>query len=180
MIYMFYTARICVRPRGGCFRAGAEVGTAVLCGKVNKGESMRTLCGTILAAVAALSAHGAFDVRDFGAKGDGVAKDTAAIQHAIDAAHAAGGGCVVVPKGEWLTGALFFRPGVNLRLEKGAAVVGVDEADGYPMRETRIKGETCLYYPALINADRCDGFTISGEGGIRVRAHLPAEAFAFA
>ena len=135
---------------------------------------MRKLCGTILAAVAALAAHGAFDVRDFGAfdvrdfgaKGDGVANDTAAIQHAIDAAHAAGGGCVVVPKGEWLTCALFFRPGVNLRLEKGATIVGADEADGYPMRETRIEGETCRYYPALINADRCDGFTISGEGVI--------------
>ena len=44
---------------------------------------MRILCGAILA-VAALSAHGAFDVRDFGAKGDGVAKDTASIQSAID------------------------------------------------------------------------------------------------
>ena len=34
------------------------------------------------------------------------------------------------------------------------------------MRETRIEGETCLYYPALVNADGCDGFTISGEGVI--------------
>lgn len=56
-----------------------------------------------------------------------------------------------------------------LQLYKGAdetVKVLVDEAEGYPMRETRIEGETCLYYPALINADHCDGFTISGEGVI--------------
>ena len=47
--------------------------------KVTKRREMRTVCGTILAAVmAALSAHGAFNVRDFGAKGDGTTKDTAA------------------------------------------------------------------------------------------------------
>ena len=55
---------------------------------------------------------------------------------------------------------------MNLHLEKGATIVGVDEAEGYPMRETRIEGETCVYYPALVNADGCDGFTISGEGVI--------------
>ena len=88
------------------------------------------------------------------------------IQERIDAIAAAGGGTLVLTAGVYHTGALFFRFGVNLRLEKGATIVGVDEADGYPMRETRIEGETCLYYPALINADRCDGFTISGEGVI--------------
>ena len=55
---------------------------------------------------------------------------------------------------------------MNLHLEKGATIVGVDEAEDYPMRETRIEGETCVYYPALVNADGCDGFTISGEGVI--------------
>ena len=88
------------------------------------------------------------------------------LQERIDAIAAEGGGTLVLTAGVYRTGALFFRQGVNLRLEKGAKIVGVDEADGYPMRETRIEGETCLYYPALINADRCDGFTISGEGVI--------------
>ena len=53
---------------------------------------MRTLFGTIIAAVvAALSAHGAFDVRDFGAKGDGTTMDTSSIQSDIDRCGESGG-----------------------------------------------------------------------------------------
>ncbi|MBO6121905.1 MAG: right-handed parallel beta-helix repeat-containing protein [Kiritimatiellae bacterium] len=88
------------------------------------------------------------------------------LQTRIDALAANGGGTLTLTAGVYRTGALFFKPGVNLRLEKGATILGVDEAEGYPMRETRIEGETCLYYPALVNADGCDGFTISGEGTI--------------
>ena len=88
------------------------------------------------------------------------------LQERIDEIAANGGGTLTLTAGVYRTGALFFKPGVSLHLEKGAVVVGVDEAEGYPMRETRIEGETCLYYPALVNADSCDGFTISGEGVI--------------
>ncbi len=86
------------------------------------------------------------------------------LQAEIDSLAATGGGTLTLTSGVYRTGALFFKPGVNLHLEKGATILGVDEAEGYPMRETRIEGETCLYYPALINADGCDGFTITGEG----------------
>jgi len=103
-----------------------------------------------------------FSIADFGAE-DGAAA-TEAFARAIASCEAAGGGRVVVPKGTWRTGAVFFRPGVNLHLEKGATILGVDDAEGYPMRETRIEGETCVYYPALVNADGCDGFAITGEG----------------
>ena len=88
------------------------------------------------------------------------------LQARIDALAAAGGGTLVLTAGVYRTGALFFKPGVNLHLEKGAKIVGVDESEGYPVCETRIEGETCQYYPALVNADGCDGFRISGEGVI--------------
>src|SRR5580658_5357637 len=51
----------------------------------------------------------ALDVRDFGAKGDGVTKDTAALQQSIDRCWVLGGGVVVVPAGNYLTGALALR-----------------------------------------------------------------------
>lgn len=88
------------------------------------------------------------------------------LQAKIDAIASSGGGTLTLGPGVYKTGAIFFKPGVNLHLEEGAIIVGVDEAEGYPMCETRIEGETCLYYPALVNADGCDGFTISGEGVI--------------
>lgn len=88
------------------------------------------------------------------------------LQTRIDEIAAKGGGTLVLTAGVYRTGAIFFKPGVNLHLEKGARIVGVDEPKGYPMRETRIEGETCMYYPALVNADGCDGFRISGEGVI--------------
>ena len=75
-------------------------------------------------------AYGAFDVRDFGAKGDGVAKDTAAVQKAVDAANAAGGGEVLLPRGTYLCGSVFLKSGVDFHLTEGAVLKGSpDRAD---------------------------------------------------
>lgn len=95
-----------------------------------------------------------------------VGADTQALQREIDGLAASGGGVLRLKPGVYRSGALFFRPGVSLHLEKGAVLVGADDAASYPMRMTRIEGETCLYYPALINAEGCDGFRISGEGTV--------------
>jgi len=66
--------------------------------------------------------RGVYDVTDFGARGDGVAKETAAIQAAIDAAAAAGGGEVRVPAGRYVTGTLYLKSNVDFNVTIGATV----------------------------------------------------------
>lgn len=91
---------------------------------------------------------------------------TAEIQALIDQAAEEGGGVIVVPAGTYMTGALFFKQGVNLYVSKGGTLKGSDDISDYVVQETRIEGETCLYYSALINADGIDGFTMCGPGTI--------------
>lgn len=91
---------------------------------------------------------------------------TKEIQGLIDMAAEQGGGVIVVPAGTYLTGSLFFKQGVNLYISKGGTLKGSDDISDYQICETRIEGETCLYFSALINADSVDGFTICGPGTI--------------
>ena len=86
------------------------------------------------------------------------------LQGRIDALAAQGGGTLKLTRGLYYTGALDFRPGVNLHLDKGAVILGANVAEAYPKRETRVEGRWGVYFPGLINAERCDGFTITGEG----------------
>ena len=100
----------------------------------------------------------------------GVADDgrihTKELQQVIDLAAENGGGVIVIPAGTYLTGALHFKQGVNLYVAQGGILKGSDELSDYELVETRIEGENCLYFSALINADGLDGFTISGPGAI--------------
>lgn len=91
---------------------------------------------------------------------------TGAIQALIDRAAGEGGGVIVVPAGTYCTGALFFRQGVSLFLSEGATLKGSDDIADYPLCQTRIEGESCTYFAALINADGLDGFSICGPGTI--------------
>lgn len=91
---------------------------------------------------------------------------TTEIQRLIDTAAEDGGGVIVVPAGTYLTGSLFFRQGVNLYVAEGGMLKGSDDISDYAVCETRIEGETCQYFAALINADGLDGFTMCGPGTI--------------
>ena len=106
-----------------------------------------------------------FTITEYGVKDDGEIY-TEKIQALIDKAHDEGGGVIVVPQGVYMTGALFFKQGVHLYICDGGVLKGSDDITDYPVCLTRIEGETCLYYPALINADGIDGFTMLGGGTI--------------
>lgn len=106
-----------------------------------------------------------YRITDYGVMDDGKIY-TREIQAVIDKAHSEGGGVIVVPAGTYMTGALFFKQGVNLYLDRGAMLKGSDDISDYGLSQTRIEGESCLYFNALINGDNLDGFTIAGEGVI--------------
>lgn len=91
---------------------------------------------------------------------------TKEIQALIDLAAAQGGGVIVVPAGTYATGALWFAQGVQLYVSEGGVLKGSDDICDYPLCETRIEGETCQYFAALINVDGVDGFTMAGPGTI--------------
>ena len=104
-----------------------------------------------------------FDITEFGAVQESTLLQTAAIQRTIDAA-AVSGGTVVIPEGVWLSGALFFKPGTHLLLKEGAVLKGSTNVDDFPDIPVHIEGVLQPYVSALVNADRCDGFSISGKG----------------
>lgn len=97
---------------------------------------------------------------------DSTALQTAAIQNVIDIAEANGGGQIIFPAGTYLTGALFFKPGTTLRLEKGAKIKGSDDIANFPLIPSRMEGKSIYYHAALINAYFVKGFEITGEGTV--------------
>ena len=104
-----------------------------------------------------------FSILDYGAVPDSTVLQTEAIQRAIDAA-AVRGGTVVVPRGVYLSGALFFKPRTRLLLEAGAVLKGSSSDADYPDVPVHIEGVLQPYVAALVNADGVDGFSITGEG----------------
>ena len=107
----------------------------------------------------------AYHVTDYGVVNDGKLHTTE-MQALINKVASEGGGVIVIPEGTYMTGAIFFKQGVHLHLYDGATLMGSSDPSDYPIIKTRVEGETCLYYSALINADGLDGFTISGKGTI--------------
>lgn len=110
-------------------------------------------------------------ITDYGVINDSTVLQTEAIQAVIDRAAAADGGVVVIPAGTFLSGSLFFKPNTNLHLDKGAKLKGSDAITHYKIIPTRLEGQTINYFAALVNAENCDGFTITGEGTIDGNGH---------
>ena len=121
------------------------------------------IAGVFLAASAGtLHAATVCNVRDFGAKGTGTTKDTAAIQAAINACEQKGGGTVLLPAGTYLSAPIVLKSNINFHLDKGATLLGSPDHADYPaITEFRAPG-----LQSLVSATDASNVTISGEGTI--------------
>jgi polygalacturonase len=118
-------------------------------------------------AVTALAADAVFDARDFGAKPDGVTLCTAAIQKAMDACASAGGGTVVLAGGKFLSGTIYLRSHVMLRVEAGTMLLGSKNIADYPRNIPAIRSYTDKYVEqSLIAGENLEFTGITGRGTI--------------
>jgi polygalacturonase len=111
-------------------------------------------------------------VRSCGALGDGVTKDTAAFQAALDSSAAAGRGMVVVPAGTYIIGSITIPSNTVLVLDSGAMVVGSPDLDDYPIISVRWEGRWIPGHRALISATNASHITIIGPGSITANPTL--------
>jgi|GEM_PF-48521 len=105
-----------------------------------------------------------FFVNNYGAAKDGKTLATRAIQAAIDDCAAKGGGVVVFKPGSYLSGSLFLREGVELRIDKNVTLKGSQHFEDYPLIDTRIAGIEMKWPAALLNIIGVRHAAITGEG----------------
>ncbi|MDL2304725.1 glycoside hydrolase family 28 protein [Bacteroides sp. OttesenSCG-928-D19] len=109
-----------------------------------------------------------FSIVDYGAVEGGEAINTQAIARAIDVCNKAGGGRVVIPSGEWLTGPVHFKSNVNLHLAEGSVLHFTDNpADYLPAVMTSWEGMECYNYSPLLYAYECKNIAITGTGTLK-------------
>jgi len=97
----------------------------------NTKSFLLTLCAFVLFCGQALAQRAlVYDVREFGARGDGKTLDTHAINKAIEAAAAAGGGTVNFPAGTYLSVSIRLRSNITLQLNHGATILAADPVPG--------------------------------------------------
>ena len=134
---------------------------------------MRRVSSTLLLAAlaftgtpAAQSVAKRYVITSAGAVGDGQTPNTSAIQALIDKVAQQGGGILVVPKGTFITGALFFKQGVSLLIEKDAILKGSVNPQDYPQVHTRWEGVEREWTSALLNFTDMTGVELSGAGTV--------------
>ena len=131
-------------------------------------DNMKRLFALLVLSIAPLWSG---DVRAFGAKGDGVTLDTAAIQRAIDDAAGRGGGTVTVPPGVYLCGTIHLRSYITLELQSGAMLLGSSNNSDYaPYEKLPFKPlddeETTYFDHALVTGTGLEHVAVVGSGTI--------------
>ena len=118
-----------------------------------------------------------FSANDHGARPDGQTLCTKAIQKTIDLAAAEGGGKVVFKPGVYLSGSLFLKSGVHLRVDEGVEIRGIQDEAAYQEIWGRMAGIEMRWPSALINVNEQNNVRISGKGLINGQGELWWEKF---
>lgn len=137
---------------------------------------LAVLSGPVIAHAQSTTPTAAFDVRTYGAKGDGVTLDTAAINAAIEAAAAAGGGTVHFPAGTYLSFSIRLKSHVTLYLDSGSTIeaarppadlsAGYDAPEPNPVTEQYQDFGHSHWHNSLIWGENLTNIAILGPGRI--------------
>jgi polygalacturonase len=127
---------------------------------------LRFVLALTLTATACFAAPKRYVISDYGAVGDGTTVNTKAIQAVIDRCATDGGGVVIVPQGTFVSGALYFKPGVNLTVEKDAVLKSTTSMADFPPIYTRWEGIERYWTSAFLNFVGLHDVTVNGEGTI--------------
>lgn len=126
----------------------------------------------ILATVTASPATSEYNVREYGAVGDGTNLDSAGINRAIAAAAAAGGGTVRVPAGVYLSGSIHLQNNIHLLIDAGATVLGApqslnayDETEPFTLGGYQDGGH-CFFHNSLLWGENLTNVSVTGQGMI--------------
>jgi len=118
------------------------------------------------------NSHVIYNVRNYGAKGDGKTLDHLAINKAIDACVVRGGGTVLLPTGTYLCGSIHLQSNVNLMIDVGATILGApeemkayDPAEPFPFKQYQDGGHT-YFHNSLIWGENLKNVSITGRGMI--------------
>ena len=127
---------------------------------------------TLLLLLMNLCVFADFNVRDYGAKGDGKTLDSPAIDRAIQACCEQGGGRVLLPAGRYLSGSIHLKSNVELHLQAGCVIVAApasmrayDESEKFDFPEYQDGGHT-YFHNSLIWAEGQENVSITGRGMI--------------
>ena len=122
--------------------------------------------------IMAANTTGVYNVKDYGAKGDGKALDHNAINKAIEAASKSGGGQVYLPAGTYLCGSIRMKSNIDLHLSAGAKILAApaemkayDESEVFGAPEYQDGGHT-YFHNSLIWAEGQQNISITGHGMI--------------
>jgi hypothetical protein len=108
--------------------------------------------------------NGVYNIRDFGAKGDGTTLDSPAINKTIESCGLNGGGTVLVPPGVYLSGTIHLKSNMVFRIDTGATILGSNNLSDYQgVEDVERKGRS-QWYSAIIVGDKISNIEISGHG----------------